>query len=178
MKRVVLLLVASMALFSLLGGVAFAAQDAIATLTAQNGSGQNGIAQLTDMGNGTTKVVVDISSTTSDPQPIHIHTGTCDNLNPVPKYPLTTMVNGHSETVVNVSVSDLLASPFAINVHKSAKEASVYVSCGNIVAAPGVITQPGMPTTGNGNQAVILGALAVLALGMTVLGLRLIRRKA
>jgi hypothetical protein len=148
----------------------------MATLTAQNGSGQNGTAQLTDMGNGTTKVVVDISSTTSDPQPIHIHTGTCDNLNPVPKYPLTTMVNGHSETVVNVSISDLLASPFAINVHKSGKEASVYVSCGNIVAAQ--VSQPGMPTTGNGNEAVILSVLSVLALGMTVLGLRLIRRKA
>jgi len=176
MKRVVLLLMASVALFSLMGSIAFAAQNAMATLTAQNGSGQNGTAQLMDMGDGTTKVIVDISSTTSDPQPIHIHNGTCDTLNPVPKYPLTTMVNGHSETVVNVSVSDLLAAPFAINVHKSAKEASVYVSCGNIVAA--AVTQPGMPTTGSGNQAGIFGALAVLALGMTVLGLRLIRRKA
>jgi hypothetical protein len=178
MKRVVLLLVALVALFSFMGAIAFAAQGARATLTAQNGSGQNGTAQLTDLGDGTTKVVVDISSSTADAQPIHIHNGTCDTLDPKPKYPLTTMVNGKSETIVNVSVSDLLAAPFAINVHKSGTEASVYVACGNIVAVD--VTQPGMPTTGNGNgsQNMIFSALAIVALGMTIFGLRLVRRKA
>jgi hypothetical protein len=159
----------------MVGGIAFAAQNAMASLTEQNGSGQNGTAQLVDMGDGTTKVIVDITSNTPDPQPIHIHNGTCATLDPKPKYPLTTMVNGHSETVVNVSVSDLLAAPFAINVHKSAAEASVYVSCGNIVAAQ--VVSPGMPSTGSSTQIAILRTLAALALGMAVLGLKLVRRK-
>jgi len=167
------MLVGGLTIFGLMGAIAFA-QNAAVTLTEQNGSGQNGTATLTDMGNGTTKVVVDISSTTSDPQPIHIHNGTCDNLDPKPVYPLTTMVNGHSETVVNVSVSDLLSKPYAINVHKSTTQASIYVSCGNIVAA----VVPAMPTTGNGDQNAILSALAIVALGITLLGLKLARRKA
>jgi hypothetical protein len=175
MKKIILVFVAALTMFALVGAIAFA-QDAVATLSAQNGSGQNGTATLTDMGNGTTKVVVDITSNTTDPQPIHIHNGTCDTLDPKPVYPLTTMVNGHSETIVNVSVSDLLSKPYAINVHKSATQASIYVACGNIVAA--AVTSPGMPTTGNGGQNAIMIALTLAALSMTVLGFRLARRNA
>jgi hypothetical protein len=175
MKKVILVFVAALTMFALVGAIAFA-QDAVAFLSAQNGSGEGGGATLTDMGNGTTKVVVDIKSNTTDPQPIHIHNGTCDNLDPKPVYPLTTMVNGHSETIVNVSVSDLLSKPYAINVHKSATQASIYVACGNIVAA--AVSAPGMPTTGNGGQNAIMIALTLAALSMTVLGFRLARRKA
>src|SRR3954451_12437601 len=114
MKRVVVLVVTALTLFALSVAVAFA-HDAEVTLTQQNGSGQNGMAELVAMPDGTTKVTVVISSNTADPQPIHIHHGTCDALDPKPAYPLTTMVNGKSETIVNVSVADLLAAPFAIN---------------------------------------------------------------
>jgi len=174
MKKAVLLLVAALTLFAMTAAIAFA-HDAQVTLSAQNNSGQTGTAELTDMGNGTTKVVVVISSNgTTNPQPIHIHNGTCDALDPKPAYPLTSVVDGKSETVVNVSAADLLAKPYAINVHKSATEASVYVACGNIVAA----VEPGMPTTGSGDQNMIFSALAIVALGMTVLGLTLARRRA
>jgi hypothetical protein len=176
MKKVVLLLVAALTLFALTGAIAFA-HDAEVTLTEQNGSGQNGTAELTDMGNGTTKVVVVISSNTADPQPAHIHNGTCANLDPKPEYPLNSVVNGKSETIVNADVDELIAEPYAINVHKSAAEASVYVSCGNIVAATDE-HEPGMPTTGSGEQNAVFSALAIVALSMTVLGLRLARRKA
>jgi LPXTG-motif cell wall-anchored protein len=53
----------------------------------------------------------------------------------------------------------------------------VYVACGNIVAAD-VVSAPGMPTTGNASQNMTFGAMAILALVMTVLGFRLVRRKA
>jgi hypothetical protein len=169
-----------LALFALTSAIAFA-HDAEVTLTEQNGSGQNGTAELTDMGDGTTKVVLVISSNTADPQPAHIHNGTCAALDPKPVYPLTSVVNGKSETIVNASIAELLSKPYAINVHKSAAEASVYVSCGSIVMATDADSgagTPGMPTTGSASQNSVFAALAIIALSMTLLGLRLARRKA
>jgi hypothetical protein len=41
-------------------------------------------------------------------------------------------VDGKSTTEVNVAIEDLVDKGFAINVHKSADEAQVYVACGDI----------------------------------------------
>jgi hypothetical protein len=83
--------------------------------------------------------------------PAHIHEGTCDTLGSV-VYPLTDvglapaadgatsepMMMHASEvltsvTVVDVSLDDLLAGEFAINVHESAENIQNYVACGEIV---------------------------------------------
>ncbi len=111
------------------------AQDSLTvSLAAQNNSGESGTAQLTDMGGGKTRVVLALTGAPNGvAQPVHIHEGTCATLNPTPKYPLTNLANGKSETVVDVSLSELLSKPYAINAHKSAQEVSVYVTCGNIV---------------------------------------------
>ncbi len=136
------------ATFLAAAGGASAADTLTVQLTAQNNSGQSGTATLTDMGDGTTKVVLSLTDLGATPQPVHIHDGTCATLNPTPKYPLTNMVNGKSETVVKVSMSQLLAQPFAINAHKSGQEVSVYTACGNIVGKVA-----GMPATGGGGMA-------------------------
>jgi hypothetical protein len=177
MKKVAPILVAALALMVIFRGLAFA-HDGMVTLTEQNGSGQNGMATLTDMGNGQTMVMLEISNGTTTPQPAHIHEGTCDNLNPKPAYPLSSVVNGRSETVVDVDIDDLLAEDYAINVHKSPTEASIYVSCGNIVESDD--SAPGMPRTGSSDQMFTLAALGALALSITGVGfrLRLARRKA
>ena len=65
-------------------------------------------------------------------QPVHIHKGTCDKLDPKPAYPLSPLVNGKSETTVNASLDSLEKGGYAINGHKSAQEASTYVFCGPI----------------------------------------------
>jgi len=59
------------------------------------------------------------------------------------------VVDGKSTTVVNVTTAALLAQPRAINIHKSAQEATIYVACGTITAQ----TPTGMPTTGGGGMA-------------------------
>jgi len=42
--------------------------------------------------------------------------------------------NGRSVTIVPVSIETILKDRTAINIHKSATEIQVYVSCGNIIA--------------------------------------------
>lgn len=167
-----------------LAAVASAAATVTITLSAQNNSGETGTAELTDMGGGKTKVVV---TTKGQPagvtQPAHIHEGTCTNLTATPKYPLTSLTNGKSETVVNVALADLLAKPYAVNVHKSAQEASVYVACGNITAqaAPGT-TPSSPPKTGAGGMSnslsplwIVLGTVAAI---VAVGGAVAVRRRA
>ena len=41
-----------------------------------------------------------------------------------------------SETTVDVSLDDLLASPHAINVHESEENVETYIACGNITGTP------------------------------------------
>ena len=182
MRKVAPILVAALALMVIFRGSAFA-HNGMVTLMEQNGSGQNGMATLTDMGNGMTMVTLEISNGTTTPQPAHIHAGTCANLDPKPAYPLSSVVNGRSETMVDVNVDDLLAGDFAINVHKSPTEASVYVSCGTIFVAEGPEAHepaPGMPRTGSSDQMFTLAAFGALALSITGVGfrLKLARRKA
>lgn len=102
------------------------------TLAAQNDSTQAGTATLTEK-DGKTTVSVTLSNPVDDsPQPAHIHSGSCPTPGEV-VYPLTNLVGGKSETVLDIPLATLKkALPLVINVHKSEAESSVYVSCGDL----------------------------------------------
>jgi hypothetical protein len=101
-------------------------------MKALNGSNETGTATLTQQDDGV-KVVVTLKNAPAAAQPTHIHKGTCAKINAAPEYPLTSVTNGTSTTVVKgVNLSDLLASDYAINVHKSNDDLATYVSCGDI----------------------------------------------
>jgi hypothetical protein len=106
--------------------------DLTVPLVAQNDSGQDGEATLSEVDSDTTRVVLDVESPPGNPQPAHIHRGSCQNLDPEPAYGLDNVVDGKSTTEVNVAIEDLVGRGFAVNVHKSADEAQVYVACGDI----------------------------------------------
>ena len=102
------------------------------TLHPQNHSGETGNVTMTQDGDN---VVVNVTTTNApdDAQPIHIHTGTCDNLNPKPQYPLTTLQKGTSTTTLkNMKLADLETGGYAINVHHSTADVPTYYACGNI----------------------------------------------
>jgi hypothetical protein len=101
-------------------------------LVTQNDSGQDGEATLSEVSSDTTRVVLDVGNGPNNPQPAHIHRGSCENLDPEPAYGLENVVEGKSTTEVNVAMEDLVGQGFAVNVHKSADEAQIYVACGDI----------------------------------------------
>lgn len=109
------------------------ANTVVVTLGAQNNSGMNGTATLTEE-NGKTKVQLSLSGAPqSVAQPAHIHMNSCANIGGV-KYPLTSLVNGNSESIVDASLATLRSSlPLSINVHKSAEEIGAYMACGNLL---------------------------------------------
>jgi hypothetical protein len=175
-KKFVMQIVALVALMAFSVSLALA-HDTTINLTEQNASGQNGTTVFTSLDDGTTKVTINISGGSGVAQPAHIHAGTCANLDPKPMYPLNNVVSGQSETIVPVDLHDLTGGAFAVNVHKSATEASVYVSCGNIVAATHT-ESPGMPTTGSGDSLTIAALAALGAVIVSGTGAALRRRAA
>jgi Cu/Zn superoxide dismutase len=121
------------------GSIAGPATAATATLVvpmkALNDSGENGIATLTQEASGV-KVVIALKNGTDVMQPAHIHIGTCGNINKAPEFALVSLGKGEStSTVAGVTIDQLLAGHYAINVHKSADDLGTYVSCGDIKPA-------------------------------------------
>jgi len=116
------------------------AQESTVTvqLEEQNDSGISGTAMLVDLGNGQTRVEINITPAEGD-HPAHIHMGTCANLNPAPEIPLANVQNGTSTTTVNQSLATIERQQRAINLHLSPSEAATYVACGSLPVAG---TQP------------------------------------
>jgi hypothetical protein len=99
-------------------------------LAEQNESGQSGTATLTPAGEQTT-VTLELSNPPGDPQPVHIHSGTCEELGEV-VYPLENLEEGASETTVDASLEELQNGEFAINAHESEENIANYIACGPI----------------------------------------------
>ena len=133
-------------------------------------SGVNGTATLTDIGGGRTRVDIRVSVGPggSASMPNHIHTGRCPGVAAV-TYPLNAVTNGVGTTEVSAPLADLLSGTYAINLHRSAAEASVWVSCGNVVAGASAL-----PSTGGPASAAIplLGAFGAAFAGLAGIALR------
>jgi hypothetical protein len=142
MRRVrsLIAVLAGLLALGLLAVAPVGAQDSIEIdLVEIDGSGVNGTAILTDEGDAVTVEIEVSGDSVVGGHPVHIHEGTCDNLDPAPAYPLADIdEDGLSETTVEgITLADLQASDFAINAHLSAEEIGVYVTCGNISSAEG-----------------------------------------
>ena len=97
----------------------------------------NGTATITEE-NGAVTVEIQVEGAdVVGGHPVHIHLGTCNELDPNPTYSLADIdADGQSTTLVDgVTLDDLLAEPYAINAHLSATDIPTYVSCGNIAPA-------------------------------------------
>src|SRR3989344_4691242 len=101
-------------------------------LSEQNNSSETGTATLVEE-NGQVVVTLNLTGFAENvSQPAHIHLGVCPDVGAV-KYPLTNVLDGESVTTLDVTLAQLENElPLGINIHKSAEEASVYVSCGDV----------------------------------------------
>lgn len=83
---------------------------------------------------GGTEVIVHLAGVPNGAsEPMHIHQGRCGHINPVPKWPLNPVTqHGVSRTFLKVPLTEIASGKYAINVHKSARQLTVYVACGNI----------------------------------------------
>ncbi len=119
-----------------LGSTAFALATADVVkvhIFPQNHSGETATATLTQTGPDVVVVVTTTNAPSDTAQPIHIHEGTCANLNPKPKYPLSTLQNGTSTTTLkNMTLMDLETGGYAINIHHSTSDIPTYYACGDI----------------------------------------------
>lgn len=133
MKNLIAFLVAALlaAAFALPAAATDNSGGRVFALNAQNGSGQHGTVALKPRG-AKTVVEIHLLGAPATAQPAHIHAGSCAHLNPAPKYPLTSVVDGISETTVNEPISVLTAGGLAVNVHKSATDLKTYVACGDL----------------------------------------------
>jgi hypothetical protein len=111
-------------------------------LAEQNGSGESGTATLTTDGEKT-KVVIALENPPANPQPAHIHKGSCEDLDPTPAYGLANVKDGASTTEVDKPLKELRDENYAINVHKSGADLKTYVACGNVGAGGGSETDTG-----------------------------------
>jgi len=103
-------------------------------LEEQEDSGQTGTVTLRSDGDDQTLVIVNVTPArpSDEPQPVHVHFGTCGpNLGAVDK-PLSDITDGRSETTVPLGMSAMQDGDHAINVHKSYPEITVYTACASI----------------------------------------------
>jgi hypothetical protein len=99
------------------------------TLRTLSDSGVTGSVTLSAIGAERTLVTVEVDPAGHPDMPAHIHPGTCDELVPQPRYPLTNVVDGGSVTEVSASLEELLAGDVALNLHASNAEMEVYTAC-------------------------------------------------
>jgi hypothetical protein len=104
-------------------------QSITLNLATQNNSGITGTAVLTNLGGGRMRVELHATGAGPGPYPAHIHQGSCAQLNPAPRFPLTNVVDGVSVTDIDASLQLVTSSPHAIHMHKSPDEMPIYVAC-------------------------------------------------
>ena len=101
-------------------------------LQEQNSSGISGTVSLSPTSDGQLEVEIEVDGSDGGPHPAHIHEGSCADLNPEPAFPLEDVVDGRSETTVDVELTDLTLNEYAVNVHESPENSATYVACADV----------------------------------------------
>ena len=113
------------------------AQDALKDaltldLQEQNDSGITGTVAFSPTSDGKVEVEIELDNSGAGPHPAHVHPGSCADLDPAPKWPLNSVVDGKSKTTIDADLSDLTAQEYAVNVHDSPENADLYVACADV----------------------------------------------
>jgi hypothetical protein len=99
-------------------------------LRSQSSAGIHGTATLTSLGSKTKVTIVLVEDPPGAQHPAHIHAGTCADFNVVPRYPIETVVNGRSVTIVQAPLADLIGHGLVLEIHSSKYHVNVIAACG------------------------------------------------
>lgn len=118
-----------------------------------NDSGVSGQATLYEPGDDTF-VELELDDT-GENHPAHIHEGTCEDIEPEAAYNLENVnEEGTSDTLVDVSLGELLEGNFVIDLHLSPNELGILIVCAeiegqpaNAAGTPVSVGGPGDPTS-------------------------------
>ncbi len=121
--------------FALLGAmllVAVAACDgAAATRTIpleDAASGVTGSVTFTAIGQKTA-VTISVNPAGNPDMPAHIHPGNCSKMTPQPRFPLESVQDGTSSTVVPATIDELFAGDLTLNTHESNEDMKTSTAC-------------------------------------------------
>jgi hypothetical protein len=98
----------------------------------ENDSGRSGSATFHRLQGENTRVVIELDGSSDGSLPAYIHENACNRPDPTLTDPLRPVVDGRSETVIEVSFQHLRTSPHSVIVHKSKDALDEYVACGSI----------------------------------------------
>jgi hypothetical protein len=101
-------------------------------LNTENGSGEFGTVALKPLGQQTAVEVHVVNVPAGEVQPTHIHYGTCAAVQPPIIYSLSPIVDGTSESIIDVPLTKLLATPSVVHVHTSYKTEHSSVACAEL----------------------------------------------
>jgi len=134
MKQVRWSLAGASAVLVVVGLVACTAPTATRSVQLEtlNASGVSGTVTLTEAGDSRTQVLVSVEPGANPDMPAHIHPGSCENLQPQPKYPLQNVVDGSSTTIVPAGLAELTAGDLAVNLHRSNEDLGTYTACADL----------------------------------------------
>jgi hypothetical protein len=104
------------------------AQTRTVVLSAQNDSGVTGTVEFTPVGQKTA-IKIEVEPNGHLDMPAHIHPGKCDDMTPQPKFPLGSVKDGASTTVVPATIDELFDGTLALNLHKSNEDLKVSTAC-------------------------------------------------
>ena len=117
-------------------GASSVVADSPSTMTIEmhglNGSGQNGFATFTAVGEKVSVSVHILGEPSTASEPAHVHLGRCPVIRAVPAYNVGPIVNGKATNVVDLTWAELTSGKYVLNVHESTATLGKYMSCGDI----------------------------------------------
>jgi len=104
----------------------------VIVLRSQSSAGIHGTATLTPLGSKTKVTIVLAGDPPGAQHPAHIHPGTCADFNIVPRYPIETVIDGRSTTIVQAPLADLIGHGLVLEIHSSKYHVNIIAACGAV----------------------------------------------
>jgi ketosteroid isomerase-like protein len=141
------------------------------------GGDQPGSAFLAPISEGVLGVGIEIAPGPAGvAQPAHIHAGSCEPGGGAVVYPLASVVDGSSFSIISADLDALLAGEYYINVHESETVPDVSVACGDVEAVVALPDTGEGVASSSGGLALLLAVLSMVGLAAVAGGLTRLRR--